>query len=193
MQDSDAAIIARAQEGDSEAFRALVEQYSRAVFRLAFRITGNEQDAEDVVQESFLRVYKQLHRYDARAAFGTWLYRIASNYALDLLRARRRHAGDEVIDSVDHSHSETLYAAAGEAPSQDRLVYSGEVQRRVDATMATLTPQERLAFTLRHLEGQSIDEIGAVLGTGANATKNSIFRAVRKLRKGLEPVVSSMR
>jgi RNA polymerase sigma-70 factor, ECF subfamily len=190
MNESDGAIIAKAQAGDKDAFRVLVEQHSRAIFRLAYRITRNEQDAEDVVQESFLRAYKQLHRYESRATFATWIYRIASNYALDLIRARQRH-GEEQMDTVD-SHSEATYAVSAAAPAQDRLVYSREVERRVRAVMSTLTPQERLAFTLRHLEGQSIEEIAAVLGTAANATKNSIFRAVQKLRRGLEPVVSSV-
>src|SRR5215212_1228919 len=84
-----AAVLARARQGDSEAFRELVERHSRSIFRLAFRMTGNEQDAEDLVQETFLRAYKQLHRFDGRAAFGTWLYRIAANCSLDLIRVRK--------------------------------------------------------------------------------------------------------
>src|SRR5438045_8283479 len=86
------AALARARRGDSDAFRELVERHSRSVFRLAFRMTGNEQDAEDVVQESLLRAYRQLGRFEARANFGTWLYRITSNCAVDLMRARQaRH------------------------------------------------------------------------------------------------------
>ena len=81
--------VERAQSGDGDAFRLLVEQHSRAVFRLAFRMTGNEQDAEDVVQETFLRAYRQLDKYEARASFSTWLYRIAANYSLDLIRMRK--------------------------------------------------------------------------------------------------------
>src|SRR2546425_1764724 len=86
-----AAVLARARQGDAEAFRVLVERHSRSVFRLAYRMTGNEEDAEDVVQETFLRAYRQLDRYEARSSFSTWLYRIASNYSLDLIRMRRRH------------------------------------------------------------------------------------------------------
>src|ERR671938_1542565 len=86
------AVLDRARQGDSDAFRVLVEQHSRTVFRLAYRITGNEQDAEDVVQESFLRAYRQLGRFEARANFGTWLYRIVANCSVDLMRARQaRH------------------------------------------------------------------------------------------------------
>ena len=96
-----AAVLDRARQGDSEAFRALVEQHSRSVFRLAFRMTGNEQDAEDVVQESFLRAYRQLGRFESRANFGTWLYRIVSNCSVDLMRSKQaRHDQDE--DSGDH-------------------------------------------------------------------------------------------
>src|SRR4029077_1718993 len=97
-----AAVLARARQGDSEAFRALVEQHSRSVFQLAFRMTRNEQDAEDVVQECFLRAYRQLGRFEARADFGTWLYRIAANCAVDMMRTRshRMHAKSEVLDET---------------------------------------------------------------------------------------------
>src|ERR1700747_924358 len=112
-----AAVLARARQGDSDAFRALVERHSRSVFRLAFRMTGNEQDAEDVVQESFLRAYRQLGRFESRGNLGTWLYRIAANCAVDLMRARQaRH---------DQSRAESLDRAAVElstdAPNPERL------------------------------------------------------------------------
>src|SRR5271166_484149 len=92
MEPTDVEAVGRARSGDSNAFRVLVERHSRSLFRLAFRMTGNQQDAEDVVQDSFLRAYKQLARFDERASFGTWLYRIATNCSLDLVRARKRRA-----------------------------------------------------------------------------------------------------
>src|ERR1700730_4506280 len=91
-----AAVLARARQGDNDAFRALVERHSRSVFRLAFRMTGNEQDAEDLVQETFLRAYRQLGKFDGRAGFSTWLYRIAANCSLDLIRARKRRQEQQV-------------------------------------------------------------------------------------------------
>src|SRR5580658_944343 len=96
MEQSDAAAIAQIRDGDADAFRVLVERHSRSVFRLAFRMTGNEQDAEDVVQESMLRAYKQLSKFDERASFGTWLYRIAANCSLDLVRSRKRRTQNQV-------------------------------------------------------------------------------------------------
>src|SRR5258705_12881077 len=97
-----AAALIRAREGDEEAFGALVQQHSRKVFQLAFRMMRNEQDAEDVVQECFLRAYRQLGRFEARADFGTWLYRIAANCAVDMMRSRQRRmsARSEVLDEA---------------------------------------------------------------------------------------------
>jgi RNA polymerase sigma-70 factor (ECF subfamily) len=185
MPESESATVARAREGDADAYRMLVEHHSRNLFRLAFRMTGNEQDAEDVVQETFLRAHKQLARYEARSAFSTWLYRIAANCSLDLIRSRKRRTGAAEPEDV-------LRSVAGQEPGPDKLVYSGEVQRTVALAMNELSQQERTAFVLRHFEGQSIADIGSVLGLTENAAKHSIFRAVRKLRRALEPVVGSV-
>src|ERR1051325_9312746 len=92
MELTDAAFVAKARLGDADAYRVLVERHSRALFRLAYRMTCNESDAEDVVQESFMRSYRQLGKFDERASFGTWLYRIAANCALDLVRSRKRRS-----------------------------------------------------------------------------------------------------
>ncbi len=183
--------VERAQSGDSDAFRLLVEQHSRAIFRLAYRMTGNEDDADDVVQETFLRAYRQLSRYEARSSFSTWLHRIASNYALDLIRMRRRH--QEKRERGSSEERDILQSMPEPAPGPDRILYSRQVKHQVDAALDQLSAQERAAFVLRHFEGLSIDEIGQALGTGANATKHSIFRAVQKLRRTLEPVVGSAR
>ena len=92
MELTDSVAVAQARAGDSGAFRVLVERHSRNLFRLAYRMTGHQQDAEDVVQETFLRAYRQLSKFDDRASFGTWLYRIAANCSLDLIRARKRRS-----------------------------------------------------------------------------------------------------
>jgi RNA polymerase sigma-70 factor (ECF subfamily) len=179
-----AAVLARARQGDSEAFRALVERHSRSVFHLAYRMTGNEQDAEDVVQESFLRAYKQLGRFESRANFGTWLYRIVANCSVDLMRAKQARHDQVRGDSLD----EAADLPAGDVPGPERLAQSAEIERRVRAALADLSPLERAAFTLRHYEGRSIDEISRTLGLGTSAAKHSVFRAVKKLRVVLEPL-----
>src|SRR5438270_12588780 len=165
--------VERARSGDSDAFRLLVEQHSRAIFRLAFRMTGNEEDAEDVVQETFLRAYRQLSKYEARSSFATWLYRIASNYSLDLIRSRKRHQDRREVNMNHDEEVDIMQSLPATSPSADRMVFSGQVKDRVSAALDELSPQERTAFVLRHFEGMSIDEIGSTLGTGTNATKHS--------------------
>lgn len=177
------AALARARSGDTEAFRVLVERHSRDVFRLAFRMTGNEHDAEDVVQETFLKAYRKLAAFEERAQFGSWLHRIAANCAYDLLRARVRH--DDRIERTEGPEGDRTLDVAARDPSPERLVAGGEVRRRMRAALARMSALERSAFTLRHVEGMSIAEISSALDLDASAAKQSVFRAIRKLRQAL--------
>ncbi len=185
MNERDGAAIAAVQAGDPQAFRALVDAHGRYVFHVAQRLTGNASDAEDVAQETFLKAYRQLGRFEARADFRTWLHRIAVNCAVDLIRARRSR--ETARESFDAGGVDAIDTVASPAPAPDRLAMSGEILERVRAGMSCLTPLERAAFMLRHVEGRSIDEIGSALGLKTNATKHSVFRAVRKLRAVLDP------
>jgi RNA polymerase sigma-70 factor (ECF subfamily) len=190
MPHTDAAAVALARDGDSEAFRALVERHSRAVFRLAHRMTGSAHDAEDVVQETFLRAYRQLGRFESRANFGTWIHRIAVNCSIDVIRSRpHRETAHDTMDLEQFGAAADPGDAAATSP--ERLMLSTEVQERIAAAMGALSQMERAAFVLRHFEGHSIDEISRALGLKANATKHSIFRAVRKMRTALEPFVAA--
>jgi RNA polymerase sigma-70 factor (ECF subfamily) len=189
MDDSDAVAVARARAGDQDAFGMLVERHSIRLFQMIYRMTGNEQDAEDMVQETFLRAYKQLNRFESRAGFGTWLHRIAANCALDFLRKRKRQ--DQQVDPVEPETEEPMSALSSNTPPPDEQVFHLEVRQKVEAVMEQLTPMEQAAFVLRHFEGKSIEEIGRALGTGPNATKQSIFRAVQKMRRALEPVLNA--
>jgi len=186
MEWTDSAAAEEARKGDQRAFRLLVERHSRSIFRLAFRMTGNEQDAEDMVQETFLRAWKQMHRYDGRAAFSTWIYRIASNCSLDLIRARKVHGEQQPISGDENQPGTFDHLAAGDA-SPERLMGSGQIARMLGAALEELSETERTAFLLRHYEGCGTDEIARALGVQTNAAKQSVFRAVQKLRRALEP------
>lgn len=192
MELSDREAVERVSAGDTNAFRALVERHSRNVFKLGYRMTGNEQDAEDVVQETFLRAFRQLKTFDGRASFGTWIFRIAANYSRDLIRSRRRRE-DPLVFAVAANGHDLVETVATESPAPDRLAFSGQIQDMLVPAMDSLTPMERAAFVLRHFEGQCMSEIGEALGIQANAAKQSVFRAVQKLRRALEPAVSSVR
>jgi RNA polymerase sigma-70 factor (ECF subfamily) len=184
MDMDDAILVDRARAGDTDAFRVLVERYSAPLFRLAWRIVGDEPTAEDAVQESFLRAYRSLSRFDERARFATWLYRIAANTAVELLRKRRQHKLEWTDDGA-------LPPMASNAPGPDRHALSGEVERAVRTALGGLSPLERAAFILRHFEERSIAEICGALGLRESAGKQAIFRAVKKLRRALEPLTAT--
>ena len=188
MEQSDATAVAQVRAGNPDAYRVLVERHSRQVFRLTFRMTGNEHDAEDMVQETFLRAYRQLHRFDGRASFGTWLYRIAANCSLDLIRARKRREVQQP-QVADEEGNEMAASAAASDPTPERLAYSGELKELLRPALEQLSPMERTAFVLRHYEGMCIEDIGRTLGVHAGAAKHSVFRAVQKLRRALEPAL----
>jgi RNA polymerase sigma-70 factor, ECF subfamily len=191
MELTDAACVTRARAGDTDAYRVLVERHGRALFRLAFRMTGNEQDAEDVVQESFLRAYRQLGKFDERASFGTWLYRIATNCSLDLVRSRKRRS--ENLAPADPEMDDPVLALPSGDPTPERATLSGEIRERVAEAMNELSATERTAFVLRHFEGMCIEDVSRVLECQPGAAKHSVFRAVQKLRRALEPLVSTAR
>src|SRR5581483_9476871 len=129
----------QACKGDQHAFRVLVERHGRSVFRLAFRMTGNEQDAEDLVQETFLRAWKQLHKFDGRAAFGSWLYRIAANCSLDLLRSRRSRKENQPVAVEDEANLNWMDNVPSGAPSPERLTQSSEVAALLPAALEELS------------------------------------------------------
>jgi len=183
---TDVAAVSRARTGDADAFRLLVERHSRAIFRVAYRMTGNEHDADDVVQETFLRAYRQIEHFEERANFSTWVHRIAINCSLDLLRSRGRHDKHYGGDTSDEALQGEVRA---DDPQPDRLLLSAELQKQVTAALERLSGNERTAFVLRHFEGMPVEEIGRTLGIQVNAAKHTIFRAVRKLRESLEPFV----
>jgi RNA polymerase sigma-70 factor, ECF subfamily len=186
MRNDDHALIRAVLAGDKDAYGVLVTRHSQSVFRVAFRITENEADADEVVQEAFLRSYRKLDGFDARSNFRTWIYRIAMNCALDVLNRNRSQAAVPVVEEYDADQHgvQPVDGAAG----PDRLLLSREIEARRQAAMERLTAVERIAFVLRHMEDRSTEEIAAALGIAPNSAKQAVFRAVQKLRQSLAPL-----
>jgi RNA polymerase sigma-70 factor (ECF subfamily) len=192
--DSDAIVIERTLAGDRDAFRVLVERHSQSVFRLAYRMTGNQHDAEEVVQEAFLRAYQKLGQFAERANFGTWVYRIAANYAIDRMRQRKSEDAQRApaaIRSAEDGAAEldVISMVPDGAPSPERLAQSTQLAAYLRRALMELTPAERTAFVMRHWGGSGIEEIAAALELSSSAAKNTVFRAVQKLRQALGPFV----
>ena len=181
MDRNDHAAIRAVLAGDKEAYGTLVVRYSGTLFRLAFRITGNEADAEDVVQEAFLRGYLKLESFESRSNFGTWIYRIAVRCALDKIGSMKADESRRVGGEADPYQDEVQVADLAAGP--ERLLLSGEIGAMQAMAMQGLTPTERTAFILRHMEERTTEEIATALGIAPNAAKQAVFRAVQKLRQ----------
>lgn len=174
-------LVTAARAGDRAAFGRLVEQHARQVFRVCYRITGAEAMAEDAVQETFIKAWRKLSGFDGRSAFSTWLHRVAVNAALEQLRREKRHAAEAEPE---------LDGAAGPAwtdgaPSLERETESAAVAQRLAEALKQLSPLERAAFVMRHYQEQPLIEICETLGLKQSATKQAIFRAVKKMRAAL--------
>ncbi len=186
MQENDHSVVRAVLAGDKEAYGVLVRAHSGAVFRVAFRMVGNEADAEEIVQEAFLRGYQRLESFQERSSFGTWIYRIAVNLSLDKIKKPGIEAEYRTGDEND-PEEKTVQVEAREA-DPERVLLSGEITAMQERAMRRLTPTEKAAFVLRHHEDRPVSEIAEALGVAPNAAKNAVFRAVQKLRRELAPL-----
>lgn len=186
MGKEDHALIRAVLAGDKDAYGVLVARHGESIFRVAFRITESEADAEEIAQETFLRGYRSLAEFDGRADFRTWVYRIAVNCALQVLNRRKSEAAVPIGEEYDEERPAIQLTDNGAGP--ERLLLDREIEHRRHRAMEKMTSDERLAFVLRHIEGRSTEEIAAALQVTPNNAKQAVFRAVQKMRKSLAPL-----
>jgi RNA polymerase sigma-70 factor (ECF subfamily) len=193
------ALIREAQAGSREAFEALVHRYDQEVLRLAHNLLRRPEDARDIYQEAFLKVYKNLHRFRFECSFYTWLYRIVTNVCFDHLRRRSSRPEDQA-PAWAGAHSSHPSMADGESlpvdffdrqqerraeSNPERRLMGKEIGLHIDRALQRLSSRERLVFQLKHQQGLKLRAIGEILGTSEETVKNSLFRATQKLRQQL--------
>jgi RNA polymerase sigma-70 factor (ECF subfamily) len=183
----EAALIRAAQAGDTGAFERLVQNYDQSVLRLAMNLLRSPEDASDVYQEAFLRVYRNLHSFRFDCSFHTWLYRIVTNLCLDHLRKRKVRKHEPVMVETEDGPLDRLANLADTRAQGDpqRALLSSEVRERVGEALQGMTPRERMVFEMRHYQGMRLRSIGEALGTTEEAAKNCLFRATQKMRAAL--------
>ncbi len=169
-------IIRRAQRGDSEAFRLLVEAYQTQVYRLALRMCG-EAAADDVTQEAFVAAWRALPAFRGDSRFSTWLYRLTANAAIDLLRREKRHRGGEDITELE---------LPDDAPTPQELSERSETQEAVRRAMGRLSAEHREILLLRYMQELDYGEIAAALDISEGTVKSRISRAKARLREVLD-------
>ena len=180
-------LVVEAQAGSRHAFEELVRRYDRDVLRLALNLMKRPEDARDVYQEAFLKVYRNLHRFRFECSFYTWLYRIVTNVCLDQLRRRQARPEDQAPEAGsahDEGITDFFERQKEQRPTLDpeRRLLGQEIQTRIASAMELLSPRERVVFEMKHYQGLKLRAIGDALGTTEETVKNSLFRATRKLR-----------
>jgi len=180
-------LIRAAQRGDERAFEQLVRLYDRNVLRMALNLLRSSEDANDIYQEAFLRVYKNLHSFRFDCSFHTWLYRIVTNLCLDALRKRKVRREESTLVETSEGfldRMDTLEEGRAHGDPQRQLM-SRELHKKIQDVLVDLTPRERTVFEMRHYQGLRLKAIGEMLGTSEEAAKNCLFRATQKMRIAL--------
>jgi RNA polymerase sigma-70 factor, ECF subfamily len=183
----ESSLIKAVQSGDQDAFEQLVRAYDHSVLRLAVNLLRSQEDAQDVYQEAFLRVYKNIHSFRFDCSFHTWLYRIVTNICLDQLRKKKVRKEEATVvetaegpvDRMDSFEESSAHA------DPERNLQNSRLSQRIAGALGELTPRERMVFELRHYQGLRLRNIGEMLGTSEEAAKNCLFRATQKMRSVL--------
>ncbi|MGA2327624.1 MAG: sigma-70 family RNA polymerase sigma factor [Bryobacteraceae bacterium] len=183
----EAVLIRAAQKGDEDAFEQLVHAYDRGVLRLAMNLLRSIEDAYDVYQETFLRVYKNLHLFRFDCSFHTWLYRVATNVCLDHLRKRKVRREEPAVIGTEEGSWNRMDGVVEERAqgNPQRSLLSQQLGARIEAALRGLTAKERMVFELRHYQGLRLRAIGEALGSTEEAAKTCLFRATQKMRVAL--------
>ena len=184
-------LVERAKRGNQEAFEKLVHLCDRGVLRLAYRMLGNAEDAQDAYQETFLKAFRYLRNFRFECSLNTWIYQIATNACLDRLRQRQKRReftmDDSRTDPVNAfaAVTDSATSMASSYTNPERRLYGKELGEQIDAAVRTLSEKERLVFEMKHYGGFKLRIIGEILKTSEGAAKNYLFRATRKLRAQL--------
>lgn len=179
------ALVQAAKKGDLDAFGELVHKYDRNIFRIAQHITHNEEDAQDVVQDAFLKAYRNLNQFQGNSKFYTWLVRIAVNEALMKLRKRRNEKTVSLDDDVETDEGSIPREVADWSPNPEQLYGQSELGDILKRTIQGLSPGFRTVFVLRDVEGLSTEETAEMLGLSVPAVKSRLLRARLQLRERL--------
>ncbi len=185
MDNLDVRLAKLAQKGDQRAFAEIVELYKDKIFHLAYRMLNNRHEAEDIVQETFLRVYKNLDRYDVNQKFSTWIYRIGTNLCIDRLRKRKpTYSLDADINDQEGMDGYSMLPSDDHTPESEMLI--SETQQIIHQAIDSLPAKYKTIMILRYIQDMSLQEISDVLTLPVTTIKTRVHRGREFLRKKLE-------
>jgi len=181
----DTEVIKQARVGNRSAFDELVHRYDKQVLSIAARYVNQAEDAKDIYQEVFMRVYKALPKFEARSEFSTWLYRITTNVCLTHGSRRKKHSHRTHAHDRDDTDKETDAELGVSDHETDRHTLNSEISTRVNTALNVLSPQQKMVFTLKHYEGYKLKEIADMLACSEGTVKKHLFMATQRMRDQL--------
>ena len=188
MAVNDTDLIMQTQRGNMDAFEQLVQRYDKRVLTIAAGYVNSSDDAKDIYQEVFLRVYKGLPKFQYKSEFSTWLFRITTNVCLSHRMRGRRHSHTSLDQNVNdedgkpHALKDTL----SDNSTADQRTHDAEISMKVEQAMKTLSPRQRMVFSLKHYDGYKLKEIAEMMKCGEGTVKKYLFEATARLRKQLK-------
>ncbi len=181
-------LIIAAQNGDKTAFEELIYRYDKNVLGIAYSYIGNNEDAKDIYQEVFLRVYKGIKKFEFRSEFSTWLYRVTTNVCLTYRSQKKKFAYSSLDEEISDEDGEqrSLADTIADGESSDERALGSEISEMIDNGLEKLSPQQRMVFTLKHYKGYKIKEISTIMNCTEGTVKNYLFFATQKMRENLK-------
>jgi RNA polymerase sigma-70 factor (ECF subfamily) len=183
--ESEQVLVDRISRGDSAAFQEFVDRYKKKIYYIAYDITGDHDDAEDVSQEVFIKVFRSLKTFRRNAKISSWLYQISVNASIDLLRKKASKPETSMDDIERADIQENLPGSSTRAQNPERSAEDLIIQKHISEALQKVTPKERSVFVMRHYNELKIREIAEILGVSPGTVKALFYRAIRKLRKEL--------
>ena len=190
MELDDTDLILQAQKGNENAFEELVYRYDRSVLSIALKYTLNEDDAKDLYQEVFIRVYRGLKNFRFESEFSTWIYRITTNVCLSYKSKSKDHLRVSINNNDDDEENEIGEAREliYDGSSPEEITSGADIREIVDEAVESLSPKQKMTFILKHYEGYKIREIAEMLNCKEGTVKKYLFEALKNLRKKLNPI-----
>ena len=188
MEVDDRSLILSAKEGNVGAFEQLVQKYDRKVFSIASLYVQSSEDAKDIYQEVFVRVYKGLRKFEFRSEFSTWLYRITTNVCLTHRTKSKKHSHSSLDEGHDDEEGHGLHLGdtVVDERTTDQAMVNAEISENVERAIDTLSPRQKMVFTLRHYEGHKLKEIAEMMECSEGTVKKYLFTATEKMRTQLK-------
>lgn len=187
MSDKEKDLLLKARNGDVEAFEMIIEDYQKKVFNIALRMIGNHDDASELAQEVFIRIYKSIKNFKGESSLSTWIYRITTNVCLDELRKRKNKNVVSLDEDVKHEDGEIKRQVEDTGPTPDIIAEKNEIRRVVKEAILSLPEDQRTVIILRDIQGFSYDEIAKIMNCPEGTVKSRINRSRQILRDRLKP------